>query len=60
MVGCVQPTDSQATLWLGDSGTVNQGTQGSLSGNDAWNLVYVILSFRSDIVGSGMLSYIVK
>jgi hypothetical protein len=35
-------------------------TQGTGTGMDAWNLVYVILSFRSDIVGSGMLSYIVK
>jgi hypothetical protein len=57
--GTVKATDSQASLWMGD-GSTRFTTQGSGSGMDAWNLVYVILSFRSDIVGSGMLSYIVK
>ena len=38
-----------------DSATVRLQT-----GVDSWNLVYIMLSFRSDIVGSGLLSYIVK
>jgi len=27
---------------------------------DVWNMVYMILSLRSDLSGTGLLSYIVK
>jgi len=30
------------------------------TGVDSWNLVYMILSFRSDVTGTGLLTYIVK
>jgi hypothetical protein len=45
--GIIDPADSSATVRL-------------RTGTDVWNLVYMILSFRSDIVGSGLMSYIVK
>lgn len=44
--GIIDPADSSATARL-------------VTGIDIWNLVYMILSFRSDVVGSGLLSYIV-
>jgi hypothetical protein len=27
---------------------------------DVWQLVYIVLSFRSDLSGTGLLSYIVE
>ncbi len=42
----IAPADSSATVRL-------------RTGTDVWNMVYMILSFRSDNVGSGCLSYIV-
>jgi hypothetical protein len=45
--GIIKPADSSATVR-------------AKTGTDVWNLVYMILSFRSDIVGSGLLTYIVK
>ena len=54
--GYMSPADSSASIWIGDNGSV---TTGSGSGMDAWNLVYMILSFRSDNVGSGCLTYVV-
>ena len=44
--GIVEPADSEATVRL-------------RTGTDIWNLVYMILSFRSDTVGSGCLTYVV-
>ena len=43
----IDPADSSATVRL-------------TTGTDVWNLVYMILSFRSDKVGSGLVTYIVK
>jgi hypothetical protein len=45
--GWIMPADSSATVRL-------------RTGTDIWNLVYMILSFRSDKVGSGLVTYIVK
>jgi hypothetical protein len=42
----IEPADSSATVRL-------------TTGTDVWNMAYMILSFRSDIVGTGMLSYVV-
>jgi len=44
--GIIDPADSSATVRL-------------RTGTDVWNLIYMILSFRSDTVGTGLLSYIV-
>ena len=55
--GYVRGADSTASIWAGDNPTV---TTGSGSGMDAWNMVYIVLSFRSDRVGSGLVTYIVK
>lgn len=44
--GIVKPADSAATLRM-------------RTGTDVWNLVYMILSFRSDKVGGGCLTYVV-
>jgi hypothetical protein len=43
----IKPADSSATVRL-------------KTGTDIWNLVYMILSFRSDKVGSGLVTYIVE
>jgi hypothetical protein len=45
--GIIQPAASTATVRLA-------------TGADSWNLVYMVLSFRSDISASGLLNYIVK
>jgi hypothetical protein len=45
--GIIDPADSSATVRL-------------RTGTDVWNLVYMILSFRSDKVGSGLVTYIVE
>jgi photosystem II stability/assembly factor-like uncharacterized protein len=45
--GIIQPSDTEATLTF--------ETQ-----MDVWSMVYVILSLRSDLSGTGLLSYIVK
>jgi hypothetical protein len=45
--GIIDPADSLATVRM-------------TTGTDIWNLVYMILSFRSDKVGSGLVTYIVK
>ena len=45
--GIIDPADSSATVRL-------------TTGTDIWNLVYMILSFRSDKVGSGLVTYIVE
>jgi hypothetical protein len=42
----IQPADSSATVRM-------------KTGTDVWNLVYMILSFRSDITGNGLLSYVI-
>ena len=44
--GIIDPADSSATVRM-------------RTGTDVWNLVYMILSFRSDNVGSGCLTYVV-
>lgn len=45
--GVIQPSDSGATVTLE-------------TGQDVWNLVYLVLSMRSDLSGTGLLTYIVK
>ena len=45
--GIIDPADSSATVRL-------------TTGTDVWNLCYMILSFRSDKVGSGLVTYIVE
>ncbi len=45
--GCIDPGDSQATVTF--------QTQ-----EDRWNMVYMILSMRSDLSATGVLTYIVK
>jgi hypothetical protein len=45
--GIIRPADSSATVRL-------------RTGTDVWNMVYMILSFRSDVIGTGLVSYIVK
>ena len=44
--GIIDPADSEATVRL-------------TTGTDIWNLAYMILSFRSDNVGGGCLTYVV-
>ena len=44
--GIIDPADTEATVRL-------------TTGTDVWNLIYMILSFRSDNVGSGCLTYVV-
>ncbi|MBN2099088.1 MAG: hypothetical protein JW753_05765 [Dehalococcoidia bacterium] len=44
--GIIKPADSSATVRL-------------TTGTDVWNMMYMILSFRSDTVGTGLLTYIV-
>jgi hypothetical protein len=45
--GIIQPSDTEATFTLDTD-------------MDVWSMVYVILSLRSDLSGTGLLSYIVK
>jgi hypothetical protein len=45
--GCIEPGDSEATVKF-------------VTAMDRWNMVYMILSLRSDLSGTGLLSYIVK
>ena len=47
MTGIIDPADSSATVRM-------------RTGTDVWNLVYMMLSFRSDRVGSGLVTYIVE
>ncbi len=45
--GTIQPGDTEATVEFETE-------------EDVWNMVYMILSLRSDLSGTGLLSYIVK
>ncbi len=45
--GIIEPADSSATVRL-------------TTGTDIWNMVYMVVSFRSDRVGSGFVTYIVE
>lgn len=45
--GIIQPSDVEAEVKLP-------------TGTDSWNLVYIILSFRSEITTGGFLSYIIE
>ena len=45
--GTIQPGDTEATVEFETE-------------EDVWNMVYMILSLRSDLSGTGLLSYIVE
>jgi hypothetical protein len=44
--GLLQPGDTSAQIDL-------------LTETDSWNLVYIILSFRSDVIAGGTISYLI-
>jgi hypothetical protein len=56
--------DLDTFLVAGDDGAIEPGdTEATLTMNtwqDVWQLAYIILSFRSDLSGTGLLSYIVE